>query len=207
MANHWASAGWEVTLISIDARRVDCYFPPLPQVRLVYLGAAARSGSVGKALFRNGRRVVLLRKAIRTAQAEAVISFLSVTNVLTILATRGLGIPVIVSERGDPDRALAAARVALSAQGGLPTGRQPGRADRRRARPVRDGAFGGAERSSPIRCRPSVSGRTMADGADRRRRPSRSGQGVRSAGPGVRGSCDGPRGLAARSLGRGAGPR
>jgi glycosyltransferase involved in cell wall biosynthesis len=104
MANHWASAGWEVTLISIDARRVDCYFPPLPQVRLVYLGAAAHSGSIGKALFRNGRRVAALRKAIRTAQAEAVISFLSVTNVLTILATRGLGIPVIVSERGDPDR-------------------------------------------------------------------------------------------------------
>ncbi|MGE3293122.1 MAG: glycosyltransferase family 4 protein, partial [Geminicoccaceae bacterium] len=43
MANHWAGLGWEVTLISVDARRVDCYFPPLPQVKLVYLGAATRS--------------------------------------------------------------------------------------------------------------------------------------------------------------------
>ena len=105
MANHWASIGWEITLISVDGRRVECYFPPLPQVRLVYLGASAPSGSVGKALFHNGRRVAALRRAIRTARAEAVISFLSATNVLTVLATRGLGVPVIVSERGDPDRA------------------------------------------------------------------------------------------------------
>lgn len=106
MANHWAVLGWEVTLISVDARRVDCYFPPLPQVRLVYLGAAARSGSSGRALLHNVRRALLLRRAIRAAAAETVVSFLSATNVLTLLATRGLGIPVIISERGDPDRAL-----------------------------------------------------------------------------------------------------
>ena len=105
MANHWASIGWEITLISVDGRRVECYFPPLPQVRLVYLGASAPSDSVSKALLHNGRRVAALRRAIRTARADAVISFLSATNVLTVLATRGLGVPVIVSERGDPDRA------------------------------------------------------------------------------------------------------
>ena len=106
MANHWAALGWEVTLISVDARRVDCYFPPLPQVRLLYLGAAARSEGPARALLHNARRVVLLRRAVRAAGAEVVVSFLSATNVLALLATRGLGIPVIVSERGDPDRAL-----------------------------------------------------------------------------------------------------
>ena len=105
MANHWAAQGCEVTLISVDARRADCYFPPMPQVRLVYLGAAAPSATSARALFQNARRVVLLRRAVRAARAEAVISFLSATNVLTVLATRGLGVPVIVSERGDPDRA------------------------------------------------------------------------------------------------------
>jgi len=106
MANHWAAQGWEVTLISVDARRVDCYFPPLPQVKLVYLGAATRSAGPFRALLHNARRILLLRRAVRAVGAEAVVSFLSATNVLTLLATRGLGIPVIVSERGDPDRAL-----------------------------------------------------------------------------------------------------
>ncbi|MGE3292479.1 MAG: glycosyltransferase, partial [Geminicoccaceae bacterium] len=69
-------------------------------------GAATRSASFGRALLHNLRRVFLLRRAIRAARAEVVISFLSATNVLTLLATRRLGIPVIVSERGDPDRTL-----------------------------------------------------------------------------------------------------
>ena len=56
---------------------------------------------------------------------------------------------------------IAASRVAVSAQADLSAGRQPGGADRGCTRPVRAQRFGGAARSSPIRCRRSVSGRTM----------------------------------------------
>ena len=80
MANHWAAQGWEVTLISVDARRVDCYFPPLPQVKLVYLGAATRSAGPFRALLHNARRILLLRRAVRAVGAEAVVSFLSATT-------------------------------------------------------------------------------------------------------------------------------
>ena len=161
MANHWASIGWEITLISVDGRRVECYFPPLPQVRLVYLGASAPSDSVGKALFHNGRRVAALRRAIRTARAEAVISFLSATNVLTILAARGLGVPVIVSERGDPIGHRCRVRGG-SARGPTPLPTALWHRPKVRS-PDSGGAFDGAGRSSPIRWRPSVTDRTMAD--------------------------------------------
>src|SRR5262249_13366708 len=54
------------------------------------------------ALYRNVRRVWLLRRCIRQSGPDLVISFLDFPNVVTLLATRGLGVPVIVSERANP---------------------------------------------------------------------------------------------------------
>jgi glycosyltransferase involved in cell wall biosynthesis len=62
----------------------------------------------------NARRLLRLRQLLRASRPDVVLSFLSATNVLTMLATRGLGVPVIVSERSDPQRqALPAAWRAL----------------------------------------------------------------------------------------------
>jgi len=43
-----------------------------------------------------------LRRLIQSIRPDAVLSFLTQTNIITILATRGLGIRTIVSERNDP---------------------------------------------------------------------------------------------------------
>ena len=43
-----------------------------------------------------------VRKAIHDARPDAVVAFLDTMNITVLLATRGLGIPVIVSERIDP---------------------------------------------------------------------------------------------------------
>jgi GalNAc-alpha-(1->4)-GalNAc-alpha-(1->3)-diNAcBac-PP-undecaprenol alpha-1,4-N-acetyl-D-galactosaminyltransferase len=43
-----------------------------------------------------------LRRTLKQIQPDAVLSFLTQTNILTILATRGLGIRTVVSERNDP---------------------------------------------------------------------------------------------------------
>ncbi len=45
-----------------------------------------------------------MRKEIRASSPDVVISFIDTTNVLTLLASVGLRIPVIVSERSHPDQ-------------------------------------------------------------------------------------------------------
>lgn len=53
-------------------------------------------------LVRNVRIVYRLRTEIQRIQPDVAISFIDRTNILTLLATRGLGVPVVVSERTDP---------------------------------------------------------------------------------------------------------
>jgi glycosyltransferase involved in cell wall biosynthesis len=105
MANHWIEQGWCVTLISLDAEVVPSYFPVHPAIGVMHLGVFSRSPTPLHAAANNLQRLAVLRRAIRGCQADVVISFLSTTNVLTLLATRSLGVPVVVSERGDPARA------------------------------------------------------------------------------------------------------
>jgi glycosyltransferase involved in cell wall biosynthesis len=47
-------------------------------------------------------QAVRLRRVIREIAPEAIVSFLTTTNILVLMATRGLGIRTIVSERNDP---------------------------------------------------------------------------------------------------------
>jgi len=50
----------------------------------------------------NLKRIQTLRSTIGNSKPDAVISFMETTNVITLLATRGLNMPVLVSERIDP---------------------------------------------------------------------------------------------------------
>ena len=43
-----------------------------------------------------------MRRTIRTIEPDAVLSFLTQTNIMTVLATRGLGTRTVISERNDP---------------------------------------------------------------------------------------------------------
>jgi hypothetical protein len=59
------------------------------------------------------RRTQGLRRALRIIAPDAVLSFLTQTNILTLLAARGLPIRVVVSERNDPTRQHHNLRVAV----------------------------------------------------------------------------------------------
>lgn len=101
MANHWAVQGHSPTLITLDSAGRD-FYPVHHGVRRVGLGLLGDSAGLCQATVGNLRRVLGLRTAIRKSKPDVVVSFIEKTNVLTLLSTMGLAIPVVVSERIDP---------------------------------------------------------------------------------------------------------
>jgi glycosyltransferase involved in cell wall biosynthesis len=102
MANHWAAAGHDVTVITLAADTIPPFYPLDPRVGLRPLGVTGRSPTSWHALLGNARRVLALRRAFREARPQVAIAFIDQTNVLALLAARGLGLPVVVAEHTDP---------------------------------------------------------------------------------------------------------
>lgn len=101
MANYWARRGCEVTLLTFDDGSTPPFFELDSQVRFRPLGIYQASSTFLAAIRNNLRRISVLRRAIRDSRPDVVISFLYFVNVLVSLATRGLGVPVFLSERND----------------------------------------------------------------------------------------------------------
>lgn len=101
LAGAWVSQGKEVTLLTFDHGEEPAY-PLDPAVKRQSLGLLGYSNNFLQGIWRNFGRVLMLRRAIRASRPDIVLSFLDTTNVLTLLATRGLSVPVIISERTDP---------------------------------------------------------------------------------------------------------
>src|SRR5580765_112968 len=103
LANAWAERGRQVTLITFDDKETPAYALH-PGVELRSLGVPNEFASNPlHAMYRNVLRIRRLRRHIRQSGPDVVISFLDFPNILVLLATRGLGVPVIVSERANPD--------------------------------------------------------------------------------------------------------
>lgn len=103
LANEWVARGNEVTLITLASDRRDSY-PLDPAVRRIALDVAGKSHHVFAAIGNNFMRIRALRRAIVASQPDAVISFVAESNVRVLIATAGLRVPVIVSERSAVNR-------------------------------------------------------------------------------------------------------
>jgi glycosyltransferase involved in cell wall biosynthesis len=102
LAGAWVERGNQVTLITFDDAEEPAY-PLHPEIILKSLRIPNEvAPNIVYALYRNVRRVQRLRRLIRQSKPNVVISFLGFPNIITLLATRGLGIPVVVSERANP---------------------------------------------------------------------------------------------------------
>jgi GalNAc-alpha-(1->4)-GalNAc-alpha-(1->3)-diNAcBac-PP-undecaprenol alpha-1,4-N-acetyl-D-galactosaminyltransferase len=101
LANYWAEKNWAVTLITL-AEPVSDFYQLHPHVKRLGLGLMAESPSLAASIKHNWHRVQKLRRVIKAERPDAVISFVDTVNVLTLLATIGLGLPIIISERTEP---------------------------------------------------------------------------------------------------------
>lgn len=103
LAGYWSRAGHEVSVVTVSSRETDRYELPAGVAR-ASLDLAHDSRNIVEGVLRASRRVAALRRALRRFQPEVVVSFLARTNVLSLVATRGMGIPVFACERSDPRR-------------------------------------------------------------------------------------------------------
>ncbi len=102
MANYWAEKGWLVSLLTLDDGRQPPFYELHRAITHRPLGVAGISKNARQSMVNNFRRVRALRVAIRATLPQTVISCMTETNVLTLLATMGFGVPVIVREAIDP---------------------------------------------------------------------------------------------------------
>lgn len=102
MANYWAAKGWKIAILTFDDGTVAPFYYLDSRVFHLPLGIAENSPNQLMGFCNNLKRMQTLRKAISDRKPDVVISFMDKTNVLTLLATPGLKVPVVVSERSDP---------------------------------------------------------------------------------------------------------
>ena len=102
LANAWATKGWRITLLTLDNGEERPFYDLHPAVMYRPLILSRTSPTSMHAIFNNLKRLWVLRQAIKQSSPHVVISFMDMPNVLTILATLGLSLPVIISERNDP---------------------------------------------------------------------------------------------------------
>ncbi len=105
LANAWAARGWDVVVFTMDAPDATSFYPLAPSIELRHLNLLRSSGgSMVSALTNNLTRIRSLRSVLVETRPDVVVSFIDKTNIVALLASRGLGLPVIISERTDPSR-------------------------------------------------------------------------------------------------------
>jgi GalNAc-alpha-(1->4)-GalNAc-alpha-(1->3)-diNAcBac-PP-undecaprenol alpha-1,4-N-acetyl-D-galactosaminyltransferase len=104
LANYWAAQGWQITILTFDDGAEPPFYDLDRRIDLQPLGIRSQDGfkfslsSVSYSL----RRIQVLKQAIVASQPDLVISFVNTTNILTLLACRGLKVKTIVSEHVHP---------------------------------------------------------------------------------------------------------
>jgi len=101
MANYWAKAAHKITLLTFDDKNTPHYHVP-ESIQWHALNIESQSNSWIDGLIYNIKRIQVLRKFILQSEPDCVISFMSSTNILVLLATRFLSCKIIISERNHP---------------------------------------------------------------------------------------------------------
>jgi glycosyltransferase involved in cell wall biosynthesis len=101
MADQWAGRGDRVTVVTLDTVSSDV-FTVDPRVRRIGLGLMRKSRHAWQAIRHNVTRIRALRHVLRESVPQCVVSVTDRMNVLTLLACRGLGAPVVIAEHSDP---------------------------------------------------------------------------------------------------------
>lgn len=102
MANHWAEKDWDIQIVTFDGGEKPPFYVLSPGVKHEPLGIANQSSNRFEGIYNNYARIVKLRNYFKEKTPDVIISFMTTSNLLTLLSTLKLNTPVIISERNDP---------------------------------------------------------------------------------------------------------
>lgn len=104
LANYLIEKGYDVAIIHAKPQKYEPFYPVHNSVNMLSMCA-------GKILHPKGKLAKSLvylkflkhiRKSIKQEKPDVVISFLTMTNIMTLAATRGLNVPVVVYDLSNP---------------------------------------------------------------------------------------------------------
>ena len=101
LAERWTASGDHVRIVTLGRPEGDHFDLPSGVSRTSIAPVTERGGVAG-VVRKNVHRARSLRRLVRADRPDVIVAFVDATNVFTLLATRGLRVPVIVSERVDP---------------------------------------------------------------------------------------------------------
>jgi GalNAc-alpha-(1->4)-GalNAc-alpha-(1->3)-diNAcBac-PP-undecaprenol alpha-1,4-N-acetyl-D-galactosaminyltransferase len=104
LCNYWVQQGHSVTAITFETPGTQSAHPLDNRVARYQTDVLNRSQALLSRVATNARRLYRIRSAIRESDPDVIVAFTTEANVVAIWSGFGLGIPVIVSERNQPDR-------------------------------------------------------------------------------------------------------
>ena len=105
LANALSSKGYEVTIFSFDRETEVPFYSLNKSIKWLPLNLLRESRSSFEGMKNNIKRITALRRSILREQPEVVVSFMDMTNIVTIIALSGSKIPIIICDHTDPKHA------------------------------------------------------------------------------------------------------
>ncbi|NLI55334.1 MAG: glycosyltransferase family 4 protein [Clostridiales bacterium] len=94
LANHFCKRGWDVEVALMLENKVE--YPLDPKIKVIDLTQSSKSYVINLLPW-----VLGVRRYVKTARPDRIISFIGRVNVLVLTSTIGSSVPVIISERND----------------------------------------------------------------------------------------------------------
>ncbi|HEY5588075.1 MAG TPA: glycosyltransferase family 4 protein, partial [Candidatus Paceibacterota bacterium] len=101
MANYWASKGHNVSIVSFSDE--NTFYLLNKNISLINNDLTKKYKNIFEAIKYSFSRINSIKCIIRTKQIHIIISFMAIANIESIIAAKISGIPVIISERSNPN--------------------------------------------------------------------------------------------------------
>ncbi len=104
LCNYWVEQGHQVAALTFEGGGDERIYHLDDRVALRGIDALNRNRRLTSRVRANFRRLFRLRAALKAFKPDAIVAFTTEANVVAIWSALGLGVPVVVSERNQPDR-------------------------------------------------------------------------------------------------------